>query len=63
VSCDEGHCVTCSDEAVPMRVETVRPGGIAVCDGQEVMTDLVGPTEPGDEILVHAGVALAKVDA
>ena len=54
------HCVTCSDEAVPMRVDDVRGDGIAVCEGVEVMTDLVGRVERGEELLVHAGVALAR---
>jgi hydrogenase maturation factor len=61
VSCDDDHCVTCSDEAAPMRVDAVRPAGIAVCAGTEVMTDLVGPVEPGDVLLVHAGVALQRL--
>ena len=58
--CDDGHCVTCSDEGVPLRVVEVRDGTLALCDdGSEVMTDLVQPVAPGDELLVHAGVALA----
>ncbi|MGI8421198.1 MAG: hypothetical protein ACR2MU_02895 [Gaiellaceae bacterium] len=28
----------------------------------EVMTDLVGAVEPGDVLLVHAGVAIARVE-
>jgi hypothetical protein len=59
VSCDEGHCVTCADEAVEMTVLRVDEG-LAVCDGGEVMTDLVDPLAPGDVVLVHAGVALAR---
>jgi hydrogenase maturation factor len=36
--------------------------GLAVCEGDvEVMTDLVGAVEPGDELLVHAGVALQRL--
>lgn len=65
--CDPaGHCVTCSDEAVPMRVVEVREAdGTAVCrDGggaeSEVMVDLVAPVAPGERLLVHAGVALAR---
>jgi hydrogenase maturation factor len=55
--------VTCSDEGVPMRVVEARPDGIALCDGNvEVMTDLVGHLNPGDEILVHAGVAIARME-
>ena len=60
-SCDERHCVTCSDEAVPLRVLEVCDEGTALCDGGvTVMTDLVGTVAPGDELLVHAGTALAR---
>ena len=59
------HCVTCSDEGVPMRVLAAAEDGIARCeaDGTEtdVMTDLVGPVTVGDNLLVHAGVALARL--
>jgi hypothetical protein len=58
---DELHCVTCSDEGVPMRVTEPAAGGIAICEGVEVMTELVGDVAPGDELLVHAGVALVKL--
>jgi hydrogenase maturation factor len=62
VTCDEGHCVTCADEGVAMRVHEVRADGLAVCgDGVEVMIDLVAPVQPGDELLVHAGVALTRL--
>ena len=61
MSCDEGHCITCADEAVRLRVETVQPDGTVVCDGREVMTELVGEVEAGDELLVHAGVALVRL--
>jgi hydrogenase maturation factor len=45
-----------------MRVRDVRDDGLAVCDGGvEVMVDLVGPVQPGDELLVHAGVALTRL--
>ena len=58
----DGHCVTCSDEGVPMRVLDVTGDGLARCeDGVEVMTELVGAVQPGDELLVHAGVALVKL--
>jgi hydrogenase maturation factor len=60
MSCADDHCITCSDEAVPMRVTEVRPDGIALCGDAEVMTDLVGDVEPGDELLVHAGTAIAR---
>ena len=61
-TCDDGHCVTCSDEGLPLRVIETRANGIALCEGDiEVMTDLVGDVDVGEEILVHAGVAIARV--
>jgi hydrogenase expression/formation protein HypC len=66
-ACASDHCVTCADEANPLRV--IEPGadGLALCtDGEgsreEVMVDLVGTVEPGDVLLVHAGVALTRVE-
>ena len=65
MSCDDGHCVTCGDEALPMRVIEIRDDGLAVCAGDDgvadVMTDLVAPVAAGDMLLVHAGTALARV--
>jgi hydrogenase expression/formation protein HypC len=64
-ACDPGgHCVTCGDEAVPMRVVEVR-GLEAVCiddrgaQHERIAVDLVEPVAPGDRVLVHAGVAIA----
>jgi hypothetical protein len=59
--CGSDHCATCSDEGVEMRVLEPREDGIAVCDGGEVMTELVGPVTAGDVVPVHAGVAIARV--
>jgi hydrogenase maturation factor len=63
-ACDDPyHCTTCSDEGVPMRVVEARAEGTALCEGDvEVMTDLVGPVARGDRLLVHAGVALQRLD-
>jgi hydrogenase expression/formation protein HypC len=59
--CGDDHCVTCSDEAVPMRVLEARDDGTAVCEGDvEILTGLVGEVAPGDELLVHAGTAIAR---
>jgi hydrogenase expression/formation protein HypC len=62
----DGHCITCSDEGMPMRVVELTEAGVARCttdDGatSEVMCDLVGAVSPGDAVLVHAGVALLRL--
>jgi hydrogenase expression/formation protein HypC len=64
--CGDTHCVTCSDEALAMRVLGVGGDGLASCiddDGRwiRVMTELVGDVGPGDVVLAHAGVALLLV--
>ncbi|HEY1479122.1 MAG TPA: HypC/HybG/HupF family hydrogenase formation chaperone [Gaiellales bacterium] len=67
MSCDAGtHCITCSDEGVPMRVVETTEHGVARCatesgETSEVMCDLVGAVAPGDGVLVHAGVALTRL--
>jgi hydrogenase maturation factor len=59
-----GHCITCSDEAVPMSVVRVDPAReLALCeteDGsqQTVEIALVAPVRPADCLLVHAGTAI-----
>jgi hydrogenase expression/formation protein HypC len=59
------RCITCSDEAVPLRVVALA-GGDAVCRdacGAEhrVAVDLVEPVAAGDDLLVHAGVAIRRL--
>ena len=65
MTCGSEHCITCSDEGVPMRVVAALEGGLARCEAEgvesDVMVDLVAPVAVGDEVLVHAGVALARV--
>ena len=67
MSCGSDHCVTCGDDGVPMRVLRLDDErGLALCaDGQgthhTVETALVAPVGPGDELLVHAGVALVAL--
>jgi hydrogenase assembly chaperone HypC/HupF len=66
--CDTGHCVTCSDEGIPMRTVERDAEAQWVCvdaagNRQVVMTDLVEPVSPGAAVLVHAGVALALLDS
>jgi hydrogenase maturation factor len=70
VSCaldGEGHCITCSDEALHVRVLYVDDdNGLAqvTLDGaeEEIDISLVENIAPGDVLLVHGGVAIARVD-
>ena len=62
----EPGCITCGDVAVVLTVEAVE-GSDARCrdeQGREelVATELVGQVQPGDHVLVHAGVAIERVD-
>jgi hydrogenase maturation factor len=46
-----------------MRVVDITAAGTALCEGDvEVMTDLVGEARLGDRLLVHAGVALQRLE-
>ena len=61
------HCITCSDEGIPMRVERIDDfRGMALCSGEDgsrrsVEIELVQPIAVGDTLLVHAGVALVAL--
>ena len=68
--CEPEHgCITCGDEALPLRV--VKVDGereLALCENAEgerttVEIALVAPVEPGDGVLVHAGTAIAHLAA
>jgi hydrogenase maturation factor len=60
------HCVTCGDEALAMRVRKLdAERGLALCedaDGrrESVEIALVEEVAVGDELLVHAGTAIAR---
>ena len=62
------HCVTCSDEGVPMRVAALHSDPeLATCVDDagartEVMTALVEDVRIGDRLLVHAGTALLRLE-
>jgi hydrogenase expression/formation protein HypC len=64
---DQHHCVTCSDDGVPMTVVKVDVRrGLALCVDQDdgratIETALVDPVAPGDHVLVHAGTAIARM--
>ncbi len=68
-SCDhQVGCITCGDTALPLRVVEVDDDPtLAICadaDGgrETVETSLVGEVERGVTLLVHAGVAIQRLD-
>ncbi len=68
-SCDhEVGCITCGDTAVPLRVVEVEDDPtLALCvdaDGgrETVETSLVGDVREGTTLLVHAGVAIQRLE-
>jgi len=63
----EGHCITCSDEALTARVLRIdQDTGIAFVTieeaTEEVDITLIDDVAPGDMILVHGGVAIALTE-
>jgi hypothetical protein len=68
-ACDtDGHCVTCSDEALQaqvLRVDAVSQLALVAIRGvtMEIDTSLVDEVQPGYMLLVHGGVAIALIDA
>ena len=63
----EGHCITCTDEALQVRVLYVdEENGLAqvTLNGavEEIDISLVESIAPGDIVLVHGGVAIERVD-
>lgn len=59
-------CITCGDVAVPMRVVRTGDDGLADCvteDGDAASVDLslLDGARPGDEVLVHACVAIQRL--
>ncbi len=62
----EGHCITCSDEALTARVLRIdQQMGIASVTIEEVPDEvditLLDEVAEGDLLLVHGGVAIANV--
>jgi hydrogenase maturation factor len=59
------HCVTCADDGAPMRVVRVNEQGLALCEdacGKRYTVEIaLVDAGPGDEVLVHAGVALVTL--
>jgi hydrogenase expression/formation protein HypC len=63
-ACSDGHCITCGDIAVPVRVVRLLPDELADVDtgeGTERVSVALVSAAVGDTILVHAGEAIAVV--
>ena len=65
----DAGCITCGDEGVEMRVlEVDEPSALALCADDAGVTSEVdlgivaAGIEPGDGLLVHAGVALTRLE-
>lgn len=63
---DDDGCSTCGDVGVPVRVVRLLNDGLALCEDRtgeqaEIATDFAPGTTPGDVLLVHMGVAIARV--
>jgi hydrogenase expression/formation protein HypC len=62
--CHGDVCITCSDQAVAVRVVELLPDALAVVDtgsGMEEVSVAFVSAKVGDEILVHAKEAIAVV--
>ena len=65
MSCSDEHCVTCGDVAEQMRVVRIDDERqLALCEDDSgehrtVEIALVAPVTEGDQLLVHAGTAIA----
>jgi len=62
----EPGCITCGDVAVVLTVASAY-GVDARCHDEQgreelVATELVGDVRPGDRVLVHAGVAIERLN-
>ena len=59
------HCVTCADDGVPMRIVSIDEHGLALCEdacGQPHTVEIaLVDARTGDDVLVHAGVALVTL--
>ncbi len=64
--CAESVCVTCSDEGRPAEAVTASADGHATVRTargiENVMTTLIDPVDAGDLILVHAGMAIGRLE-
>jgi hydrogenase expression/formation protein HypC len=68
MQCDVDHeCITCGDVAVPLTVVEMCGADALCCDDggrvEHVAVDFVSNPVVGDRLLVHAGVALERLQS
>jgi hydrogenase expression/formation protein HypC len=66
LECRDGVCITCSDQAVLVRVVEVMEDNLARVDtgaGIEVVSVALVDARAGDVVLIHAKEAIAKIEA
>ncbi len=64
LECRDDVCITCADDAVPVRVIELLDDNLArvdTGDGLEVVSVALVPAKAGDVILIHAKEAIAKL--
>jgi hydrogenase maturation protease len=62
--CRDGACITCSDQAMSVRVVELLDGDLALVDTEssaEIVSVALVDARVGDTVLVHAGEAIAVV--
>jgi hydrogenase maturation factor len=65
--CHSDHCITCGDEGIAMRVLRIDESReLALCqdeDGRQSSVEIaLVDVDAGDSVLVHAGVALTRLE-
>ena len=63
--CHDDVCITCSDQAVPVRIVRLLGDALAVVDtgvSEEEISVALVDARPGDTVLVHAKEAIARLD-
>jgi hydrogenase maturation factor len=65
-ACEGPVCITCSDQGEPATVLATdgADARVRLAGGEERTVDvtLVDPLRPGDEVLLHAGIAITRLE-
>ncbi len=65
MSCEHGHCITCSDEGIEMRVVELDGDAARCLDPEGALAEVdvtLVDAEPGAKVLALAGVAIARLE-